>query len=163
MGKKDLNPELGRRIRERLAALGKTQRGLAAHCGVSPEAVRQWINGKKPTDEHLEKAAQYLECSAPWLRYGIAPEAGKLAAKLAALMEARHADPDQVLRWVDALLQLTGRQRNEKLAEILELRRQNEELLRELEHGPPPRLPPPRRMLTERPLPQGQRRKKVAK
>lgn len=147
--------ELGRRILERLTLLRKTQRGLAAHCGVSVQAVSDWVRGKsRPRGKHIEQAAQYLECSAAWLEYGVASSP---------LVEGlRNIHPDQAMIILSLLDMLTNRQRNACLENIMELVKQNQELLRELEKAAP-RPPPIRKMLSDVQFPKSLHRKKLAK
>jgi SOS-response transcriptional repressor LexA len=63
---------IGNRITEALSASpGKNQEGLAAHCGVSPQAVTKWVRTGKLKRENLALAADYLGVSLEWLMTGI--------------------------------------------------------------------------------------------
>lgn len=61
-------PILGRRIKERLRAIGKTQAWLAVELGLSDEAVSKWVKGKgDPTLGNLRAMATLLGCSIGYL------------------------------------------------------------------------------------------------
>lgn len=54
---------LGRTIKSRLKALGKTQAWLAEQVGVSENAVSKWIKTGKNSRENLKRTADALEIS----------------------------------------------------------------------------------------------------
>lgn len=67
----DKDQHIGHRIAEALAeSPGKNQEGLAAHCGVSAQAVSKWVRNGNLNRKNLRLAANYLNASVEWLLTG---------------------------------------------------------------------------------------------
>jgi SOS-response transcriptional repressor LexA len=61
----------GRRMQEALTASGHTPGELAAHVGVSPQAISQWLSGDtKPEPANGIKAARFLGVTYEWIMTG---------------------------------------------------------------------------------------------
>lgn len=89
-----MNP-IGKTIKARLKALGKTQAWLAEQCGVSEQAVSKWISTGVISRENSIEAAKHLEISvAQLLNQDPTPE----------LDERWHSFPPSVKQRVLALL-----------------------------------------------------------
>ena len=58
---------LRERVEDRLAAVGKKQRHLAAEVQVTPQALNLWLKRNQIPIEHIFKVSQQLECSVSWL------------------------------------------------------------------------------------------------
>lgn len=71
------------RIKERLAATGKTARGASLEAGLSPEAVRTMLDGrsKSPRAENLAALAEVLDCDLAYLAGGETAE-GSVSRRL---------------------------------------------------------------------------------
>lgn len=62
---------IGTRIAEALAENpGKNQEGLAAHCGVTAQAVSKWVRTGNLSRKNLALAATYLNVNVEWLLTG---------------------------------------------------------------------------------------------
>ena len=54
------SPELGNRLRKAMEDAQKTGADLAAHCGVTPQAVSSWRKTGRIGKRHLKRVAEYL-------------------------------------------------------------------------------------------------------
>lgn len=73
---------MANRLQQALALKnGGNQSELARHIGVSPQAVQKWIAGdSEPRGKNLELAAQFLNVTPAYLRFGIDSEPGSIRA-----------------------------------------------------------------------------------
>lgn len=60
----------GHRLKTALRISGKTQRALAEHCDVTPQAVNKWIRTGKVGRDNLAHAAEFLDVGLAWLATG---------------------------------------------------------------------------------------------
>lgn len=93
--------KMNERIKKLLTTRRQTMSELAAFCGVTPQAVKQWVdeNGTSPRGKRLQKIAEFFELSESDLQYG---DIETLAAK--AKHSANSIDEQQAVYYADAAL-----------------------------------------------------------
>ena len=72
--------DVGRRLKELIERSPRTQVALAAHMGVSPQAVQKWINKGAFAREHVRRICQFIDCTPDEL-FGFAPVAAEVASR----------------------------------------------------------------------------------
>jgi len=72
-GKTSSYSDIGKRIQERLQALGRSQPWLAGQLKISQSAVSQMLRNPQPS-KHLPKIAQVVGSPYDWLAHGKGPE-----------------------------------------------------------------------------------------
>lgn len=72
--------DVGRRLRELIDRSLRTQVDVAAHMGVSTQAVQKWVNKGTFAREHVRKLCEFIDCTPDEL-FGFAPVASQVASQ----------------------------------------------------------------------------------
>ena len=72
--------DVGRRLKELIERSPHTQVALAAHMGVSTQAVQKWINTGSFARDHVRRICQFIDCTPDEL-FGFAPVAAEVASQ----------------------------------------------------------------------------------